>query len=892
MNSFRVMVWALLCLISLGIMACAEEEKAAAPEPVCSSERPVCDPGCGDGEVCNTECACEPIVCDPQNPICNPTCGEGEVCNTACACEEGRLPTTCDPAQPSCDPECGEGEFCDRDCTCSPVLCDAQNPVCDPGCGENEFCTSACTCAPVPCDPQNPVCDPGCTDGQTCDNTCSCVEEICDPQNPVCDPGCGDGEFCNVSCACEALCDAENPVCPTECGENQACGNDCECHDLSTCNPDRPVCDPPCPDGKLCGANCECTGACNPEEPTCFPACNSLEVCNDSCMCEPKVCDPENPVCDPGCADGEVCSQTCFCEPPPACDPQNPVCEPGCGEGEFCARNCGCYPDGTELPDLIVDTGSLRNSLYIEEREFADNSCALAEGCIEAPGYRRLLRFDTTTPNIGNADMYMGTPSDNADLFEFSACHAHYHFNGYAEYQLLDNQGRVAARGHKQAFCLLDSRPYVSGEDVPASGQYNCGNQGITRGWADVYGSGLDCQWIDITDVEPGVYTVKVSLNNFQTIEELSFDNNIGTAEVIIPAADPLGSCDFQSGNTGEGRDCGWEIAGSYECSPGDPVAVACANGCGLGSCSGDAMLRVCEGENQVCTGWQALGNSDNACGGLCPLNNIVCPDSGKYTVLSGSRNPGGTYTCEISSQVGHIRDDPTDPCASEANGLARDCGWSQGGSWFCEPGQDVTLGCNTGDGCGLGQCSGDSMLRICDGHGERCLHEDRLAENDDACGNYCSQVTFECPESGVFSTLHGPFRTTQEYSCEPQATGAGHCPSDQMEPNHDPEQTPLLSVGRVEDLSVCRGEAEFYGVFATEVDTIDLSFNFEDESAEMHVQLFDPTGEVVAEGMGASPGVSLSYRVEEGGRFRVSARLVQGDQANYSVSLELYDTP
>ena len=66
----------------------------------------------------------------------------------------------------------------------------------------------------------------------------------------------------------------------------------------------------------------------------------------------------------------------------------------------------------------------------------------------------------------------------------------------------------MTTRGAKQAFCLLDVQQYVPGSP-PA--RYNCGFQGITAGWADIYTSGLDCQWIDVTGVAEGDYTLELA---------------------------------------------------------------------------------------------------------------------------------------------------------------------------------------------------------------------------------------------------------------------------------------------------------------------------------------------------------------------------------------------
>ena len=88
--------------------------------------------------------------------------------------------------------------------------------------------------------------------------------------------------------------------------------------------------------------------------------------------------------------------------------------------------------------------------------------------------------------------------------------------------------------GLKQAFCWLDSQR-VSG-NLPA--HYNCSNQGITAGWSDVYGRGLDCQWIDITGLAGGNYQLRVSVNDSHTIvTESNYDNNVSVVKVHITAA-------------------------------------------------------------------------------------------------------------------------------------------------------------------------------------------------------------------------------------------------------------------------------------------------------------------------------------------------------------------
>ena len=43
--------------------------------------------------------------------------------------------------------------------------------------------------------------------------------------------------------------------------------------------------------------------------------------------------------------------------------------------------------------------------------------------------------------------------------------------------------------------------------------QYGCSIMGISAGCGDIYGAGLSCQWIDITTVPDGDYTMVVRTN-------------------------------------------------------------------------------------------------------------------------------------------------------------------------------------------------------------------------------------------------------------------------------------------------------------------------------------------------------------------------------------------
>jgi hypothetical protein len=201
-----------------------------------------------------------------------------------------------------------------------------------------------------------------------------------------------------------------------------------------------------------------------------------------------------------------------------------------------CAAACHDHarpaPDAILLPDLAAIAADMDGTVIVEDMNFDTDACELVEQCIGAAGSRRLLRFTTSVGNVGNADLDLGPvppPGVSSGIFVWSQCHMHHHVMGFADYTL-SNAAGVVTTGHKQGFCIEDDEQLEPLE--PA--HYTCTLQGISIGWADVYDRGLPCQWIDVTDVPSGTYTLTVTVDASGLLPDSNPYNNVWMTTVTL----------------------------------------------------------------------------------------------------------------------------------------------------------------------------------------------------------------------------------------------------------------------------------------------------------------------------------------------------------------------
>jgi hypothetical protein len=318
-------------------------------------------------------------------------------------------------------------------------------------------------------------------------------------------------------------------------------------------------------------------------------------------------------------------------------------------------------------------------------RYFPADSCAIAEGCVAAPGWRRLLQFTATMHNVGTEDIVIGdvgpdSPIVEHDMVSFSECHGHMHFNHYGDFTFGDDE----QLGSKRAFCLESTSRYSNTESSPLIHAFDCHNQGTAAGWGDDYIAGLECQWIDITPVVgPVTETLGFEVNpdGFLCEGELQLDadgrpmfepteftneqgeiesrfvcqsredaaaDNLATTMVEVPAEGGLLSQPCRRGQIGEKRGCGLKQQdGLPACIPGELVTLSCSVPAG----APPQVVRVCEisavlGVAIPCTYRDALASA--VIGEVpvevefsCPGARDVDEPGGAYSTWSGSLIPG-----------------------------------------------------------------------------------------------------------------------------------------------------------------------------------------------------------------------------------------------------------
>jgi hypothetical protein len=246
-------------------------------------------------------------------------------------------------------------------------------------------------------------------------------------------------------------------------------------------------------------------------------------------------------------------------------------------------------------PDLMVVGDDLEKYRVIY-RYFAPGSCALVEQCVGDAGWRRLLQFNATVHNVGAEPMHVGpvvAEDPEHNLFQYNACHDHFHFSDYGDFLFADEQQSLSS---KQAFCVESTSRLSNNEWSPLTHPYTCTFQGVQAGWVDEYHAGLDCQWIDITETEiPSSRTVSLGFlsnpNRFLCEGSLVLDENGQQLWEPSGLSDPDGHaiqrplCEFVPDwdvNNEDSRQISVSAAGSFVTEPCTDGLIGPRRNCGF----------------------------------------------------------------------------------------------------------------------------------------------------------------------------------------------------------------------------------------------------------------------------------------------------------------------
>lgn len=120
--------------------------------------------------------------------------------------------------------------------------------------------------------------------------------------------------------------------------------------------------------------------------------------------------------------------------------------------------------------------------------------------------------------------------------FEIHPGHGHIHFNDFAKYELRRllpggapdySASGLIAISDKVSFCLVDLMK--TRDDAPPVGTYTtCSalREGISPGWADIYGSQLEGQQMSLAGLSDGQYALVITMNYSGNLYESDRSNN------------------------------------------------------------------------------------------------------------------------------------------------------------------------------------------------------------------------------------------------------------------------------------------------------------------------------------------------------------------------------
>ncbi len=158
---------------------------------------------------------------------------------------------------------------------------------------------------------------------------------------------------------------------------------------------------------------------------------------------------------------------------------------------------------------------------------------------------------DPNKPPASTATVLDRSSSGATFIYSSAPGHNHWHFQNAARYDLLLH-GHGKRTSAKIGFCMFDTWK----TDVPGSPRYFptyfkgsgpfswCAHghpevtftrEGISPHWGDLYGAQTSWQWVDVSGLRPGTYSLRATVNPAGYLDESDPSNNTVTVDRVIP---------------------------------------------------------------------------------------------------------------------------------------------------------------------------------------------------------------------------------------------------------------------------------------------------------------------------------------------------------------------
>ena len=216
------------------------------------------------------------------------------------------------------------------------------------------------------------------------------------------------------------------------------------------------------------------------------------------------------------------------------------------------------------LPDLISDPPTRSGLVSVEVApdgtellalRFEGYVTNLGVGPLDLSGNPQL----SDPANLTSHDVWQRALTTSGDWvqltkppvrYETADTHNHFHLMGVMAYSLWDETGTLQIRpSEKIGFCLVDTEHLPERHAQPSVQRYEQSEletcmsykpdaqylrMGVSAGWRDTYHRDMVFQWVDVSDVTPGVYRIGVQADpNDVVVESDETNNGVALSEMV-----------------------------------------------------------------------------------------------------------------------------------------------------------------------------------------------------------------------------------------------------------------------------------------------------------------------------------------------------------------------